>query len=177
MHFVGEDGAVKLGNGASDTVFVGYGDNTIAGNGRRRGDQARPALGNGAGDVVNDSGNHNTITVGNGADTVYGGANDTITVGNGHDQLFAAPGDIWTVGRGQDTFTFNAGFGANTITDFNASHDVLQLASVLFPNYAAVMADTRQVGGNTVITDHANDSVTLIGVEASRLTASNFKFT
>ena len=63
-----------LGNGASDTVFVGYGDNTIA-------------LGNGAGDVVNDSGNHNTITVGNGADTVYGGANDTITVGNGHDQL------------------------------------------------------------------------------------------
>ena len=37
--------------------------------------------------------------------------------------------------------------------------------------------DTQQVGANTVITLDANDSVTLTGVQASHLTASNFKFT
>ena len=42
---------------------------------------------------------------------------------------------------------------------------------------AAAMADTQQVGANTVITYDANDTVTLTGVEASHLTASNFKFT
>ena len=137
-------------------------------------------LGNGNGDVVNNSGSeysNTTITLGDGNDTVYGGANDTIAAGSGNDQLVAAPGDLWTVGRGQDTFSFNTGFGTNTITDFNTSHDVLQLASVLFPNYAAVMADTRQVGANTVITYDANDTITLTGVAVSHLTANNFKFT
>ena len=47
----------------------------------------------------------------------------------------------------------------------------------LFPNYAAAMADTQQVGANTVITYDANDTITLTGVAASHLTASNFKFT
>ena len=89
----------------------------------------------------------------------------------------AAPGDNWTVGSGHDTFAFNAGFGNNTITDFNTSHDVLQFAAALFPNYAAVMADTQQIGANTVVTYDAIDTVTLTGVTASHLTASNFKFT
>ena len=34
-----------------------------------------------------------------------------------------------------------------------------------------------QVGANTVITYDANDTVTLTGVAASHLTASNFQFT
>ena len=49
--------------------------------------------------------------------------------------------------------------------------------AALFVNYAAAMADTQQVGANTVITYDANDTVTLTGVTASHLTASNFKFT
>jgi hypothetical protein len=108
---------------------------------------------------------------------VFGGTNDTITVGNGNDQLVAAPGDVWTVGKGQDTFTFNAGFGNNTITDFNTSHDVLNFNPALIANYAAAMADTKQVGLDTVITVDATDTVTLTGVAASHLTASNFHFT
>ena len=38
-------------------------------------------------------------------------------------------------------------------------------------NYAAAMADTKQVGANTVITYDANDAITLNGVMASHLTA------
>ena len=40
----------------------------------------------------------------------------------------------------------------------------------------AAMADTKQMGANTVITVDGNDSVTLAGVAASRLTPSNFSF-
>ena len=52
---------------------------------------------------------------------------------------------------------------------------MLQFNHALFVNYAAAMADTKQVGLDTVITYDANDSVTLTGVAASHLTASNFK--
>jgi Ca2+-binding RTX toxin-like protein len=163
----GNNDMITLGNGSSDSVTTNRTINSTI------------ALGNGNGDVVDDSpGNgNNMITLGNGNDTVYAGANETIGVGKGNDQLVAAPGDLWTVGRGQDTFTFDAGFGANTIMDFNTSHDVLQLAAALFPNYAAVMADTQQVGANSVITYDLNDTITLTGVAASHLTMSNFKFT
>ena len=53
------------------------------------------------------------------------------------------------VGHGQDTFAFNPGFGNNTITDFNTSRDMLQFNPAVFANYAAAMADTKQVGANT----------------------------
>jgi hypothetical protein len=51
---------------------------------------------------------------------------------------------------------------------------VIQFNSALFANYAAVMADTAQVGANTVIQINPNNSVTLDNVTASTLTASNF---
>ena len=77
----------------------------------------------------------------------------------------------------QEPFAFNTGFGNNTVTDFNTSRDVLQFNHALFVNFAAAMADTKQVGANTAITYDANDSVALTGVAASHLTASNFKLT
>ena len=163
---ISTDDAITLGNGDGDTVTADNSNhNTIT-------------LGNGNNDVVNASlCSDSAITLGNGNDTVYGGANDIFNIGNGNNQLVAAPGDVWTVGKGPDTFAFNAGFGNNTITDFNTSRDVLQFSSALLMNYAAAMVDTKQVGANTVITLDANDTVTLTGVEASHLTASNFKFT
>ena len=48
----------------------------------------------------------------------------------------------------------------------------------LFVSYSAMLSagDVVQSGSNTAITDHAGDTVTLTGVTASSLTASNFKF-
>jgi Ca2+-binding RTX toxin-like protein len=185
---------ITVGNGAGDIVAVDagspyFGDGSatkiIVGNGNNDmvaidspGVSSTIALGNGNNDTVMASAAPDSrITVGNGNDTVLGGANNTIAIGNGQNQLVAAPGDVWTVGSGQDTFAFDAGFGNNTITDFNTSRDVLQFNHALFVNFAAAMADTKQIGANTVITYDANDSVTLTGVAASHLTASNFKFT
>jgi hypothetical protein len=149
------DSAVTLGNGNNDLVNVGglgANGNTII-------------VGNGNGDVVNDSGgSFNTMTVGNGNDTIYLGNSDTVTVGKGQDSLVfeqATPGDI----------------GAATINGF-ANVDVIDLSLALFASYSAMLSagDIVQSGSNTVITDHAGDNVTLTGVTASSLTASNFKF-
>jgi Ca2+-binding RTX toxin-like protein len=173
----GNGSTISLGNG-NDTVTGGSNDTITAGNGQddvTAGADSKITLGNGNDMVAAGSGS--TISLGNGNNTVTGGSNDGTTVGNGQNQLVAAPGDVWTVGNGQDTFTFNAGFGNNTITDFNTSRDVLQFNHALFANYMAAMADTKQVGANTVITYDANDSVTLNGVTASHLAASNFKST
>ena len=169
---------IKLGNG-SDTVTAGANSTVTLGNGPdtvTTGANSKVILGNGNNTVS--PGSNSTVTLGNGNNTVFGSANDTIAVGNGQDQLVAAPGDVWTVGKGQDVFTFNAGFGKNTITDFNTSHDVLQFNPSLFASYAAMMSagDISQSGANTVITDHAGDTVTLTGVTASSLTAHNFHF-
>ena len=129
-------------------------------------------LGNGNGDVVNDFdfqtlqnvALNNSITVGNGSDTIYVGNSDTITVGHGQDSFVfeqTTPGTI----------------GAVTVTGFNPANDVLNFNPALIANYAAAMVDTKQVGLDTVITVDATDTVTLTGVAASHLTASNFHFT
>ena len=107
---------------------------------------------------------------------MIGGLNDIVQVGNGNNQLVAAPGDVWTIGNGADVFKFAPGFGNNTINGFQTGKDVLNFDPALIRNYMAAMLDTKQVGANTVITADANDSVTLAGVAASHLTASNFSF-
>jgi type VI protein secretion system component Hcp len=191
---VGDKSTVALGNG-NDTVTIGANASITGGNGQdavTAGANAKIILGNGNDTVTAGSdsnitlgngnntvspGANSTVTLGNGHNTVFADQNDTITVGNGQNQLVAAPGDVWTVGKGNDTFAFNAGSGNNTITDFNAAHDVLQFNTSLIANYAAAMTDIKQVGHDTVITEATNDTVTLTGVAASQLTASNFKFT
>ena len=89
----------------------------------------------------------------------------------------AAPGDTWTIGNGLDTFYFDTGFGDNSINGFNPPKDILDFSRLLFENFGAVLGDIHQVGANTVIAYDSNDIITLNGVTASRLTASDFKFT
>jgi hypothetical protein len=81
-------------------------------------------------------------------------------------------------GSGADTFAFEPGSGVNTVSNFHKSNDVLQFNPSMFASYAAMLNDgaIKQVGSNTVITDHLGDSVTLVGVTASSLTANNFHF-
>jgi VCBS repeat-containing protein len=150
---------ISVGNGA-DAIFGGSGDTIMAGNGN---------------DTIGGAAN-NLIVAGNGNDTVTGGANDQIFVGSGQDQLVAGFNDTWSIGTGKDTIAFNAsGFGNNSISGFNPSQDVLTFNSSLFQNYAAVHAATTQVGANAVISDTHGDQVTLVGVNASQLTANSVK--
>jgi hypothetical protein len=136
-----------------------------------------------------------TFTTGNGPDTVVAGVNDIVHAGTGHDTLvgangatlyagsgpetlYGAPGEMLVGGSGADTFAFEPGSGQNTISNFHTSNDVIQFNPALFMNYASMMSSgaVTQSGANTVINDHAGDTVTLFGVAASKLTANNFSF-
>src|SRR5208337_270252 len=117
-------------------------------------------LGNGNGDVVSDShGGGNTITLGNGNDTIYVGNSDTITVG-----------------KGQDSFVFQqttpGNIGAVTINHFNPSKDVITLSSQL--TTAVTYHDNSQ--GNAVVTvdNNSSDTITLVGVHSAALHTTDF---
>ena len=125
-------------------------------------------------------GTGDTITVGNGNnDTVVSGGSSMITVGNGKDTISVGHNDTIKVGVGQDTFQFvqtTAGtIGAVTITGFDPNKDVIQLTKTLVPSQNVLPA--QDVNGNAVIhVDNSGDTITLVGVHSSALTASDFHF-
>ena len=96
--------------------------------------------------------------------------------GNAGDVLIGGPGDTLTGGTGPDTYLFRPKFGTETITNFNPQNDVVQFNAALFANFAAVMADTTQVGSAALIKLDANDSITMNNVAVGSLTSSNFHF-
>lgn len=99
-----------------------------------------------------------------------GAGNLTVVATNGATVLIGGPGDTLTGGKGADTFVFIGQFGHDTITNYNPNKDIIQLDQTQFPTLAAVHAASQQVGANTVtITDHAGDTVTLLGVSLSQL--------
>ena len=68
-------------------------------------------------------GGNDTIIAGGGNDTVLGGTgNDTLLGENGADTLNGGEGnDAMDGGGGNDLFVFNADFGADTISGFDAN--------------------------------------------------------
>jgi hypothetical protein len=81
---------------------------------------------------------------------------------------------------GNDAFTFAVGFGLDTIQNFGDSgtnQDVIEFDSSVFASFAEVQAAMTQVGANTIITDDANNRITLTGVAMANLGADDFRFT
>lgn len=119
---------------------------------------------------------HDTLIGGNGKDVLVGGAgNSTLIGGNGADWLIAGTGNtVMTGGNGPDTFVFAPGFGKDTITDFNAHQDTIQLDHTVFADFATLQSHMHQVGQNTVITFDASSSITLEHVLLSSLHTSDF---
>ncbi len=103
------------------------------------------------------------------------GPGSTITLGNGADTVTAISSLI-NGGHGHDTFVFPGSFGQETITNFDPLQDNIVLSQAMFANFGAVQSDTTQVGANTVITYDPADVITLTGVNASSLQASDFQF-
>ncbi|MCU4181100.1 glycerophosphodiester phosphodiesterase family protein [Bosea sp. BH3] len=99
--------------------------------------------------------------------------NNTLIGGAGDDTLSGGGGfDMLTGGAGHDTFVFAAGFGKDTITDFQAtgdSADVLAFDSDLFADAAEALAAAHQQGADVVFTIDADTSLTLKNVQLSSL--------
>ncbi|MDY6936542.1 MAG: calcium-binding protein [Cyanobacteriota bacterium] len=108
---------------------------------------------------------NDSISGGNGNDALYGGrGEDVLDGGQGNDLIVGGQGnDYLTGGFGEDTFRFeffatsegdtlaslsneNGLLGTDTITDFNASEDRIELDSRLFP----ALDDTLKAAFSTV---------------------------
>jgi VCBS repeat-containing protein len=76
-------------------------------------------------------------------------------------------------GGGQDAFAFKPGFGSATIGDFNVGQDTINIDHTLSASVSALLASAQSIDGgqDTVITDAANDKITLLHVTPAQIQA------
>jgi VCBS repeat-containing protein len=170
---------VLNGGEGDDTLDGGVGNNQLSGGSDN--DLLRVGDGNNS---LNGGSGHDVLIAGNGSNVFVGGeGNDTLTAGNGNNSFNGGGGDdtfrvgvgnnIFTGEKGNDTFVFGPGFGKNIITDFGRG-DHIKFEGGVFANFQAVQGAMHQVNADTVISLGADHSITLLGVSASTLNASDF---
>lgn len=184
-HIEGGIGADQLfGGPGSDAIFGGAGEDTIfsgadddnasggAGDDRLYGQTGADMLYGGIGnDYIEGNDGDDSVFGGNGADLLLGGDGDDQLFGNaGADTLDGGAGnDLLRGGTGVDTFVFRAGFGQDTIVDFQNNLDVIQIDRALLPQAMPVPDDLRafaslNANGHLVLSFDANTSLTFNNV-------------
>lgn len=209
--FFGDAGDDTM-NGGDDDLLVGR-----TGNNNLFGQNGADTIYGGDGDDSQNGGNQDDLLYGgNGADSIRAGiGNDVIEAGEGDDwaqgfrgddiidlgasddrarggdctdAIYGRTGnDRMAGGTGADTFVFVTGHGADVITDFTTSEDVLDFSGILIPydlefdgifpvspgvEYYSEYAS--QEGANVVLTIDGGDRVTLLNTDLGDLSADNF---
>jgi serralysin len=167
---------VITGNGADNRLIGLDGDDILSGG------AGNDSLNGGNGNDSLNGGNGNDSLAGlAGNDVLNGGAgDDAIDGGAGNDTLTGAAGnDTLAGGAGSDTFVFAGNFGIDRIIGFSVADpfEVIDLSGVAaITSFADLVANHLSQGvDGAVITANAN-TITLVGVLASSLTASEFIF-
>ncbi|WP_309139702.1 hypothetical protein [Siccirubricoccus sp. G192] len=98
--------------------------------------------------------------------------------GAGNDRYIGGAGnDLLTGGAGNDIFVFGAGFGHDQVTAFDSNpaggQDLLDISALGITEATFAGVSVVQAGADTLITI-AGNSITLVGVGASTITASDF---
>ncbi|MGY4479563.1 NF038122 family metalloprotease [Bradyrhizobium sp. USDA 3364] len=102
--------------------------------------------------------------------------------GNGGTLVVAAAapaqsGNLLSDAAAQDTFVFAENFGHVTLANFSPATDSLQFSKSVFADQNALVAATHDdASGNAVITDAANDTITLQHVTTAELLAHQGSF-
>ena len=159
------DDLVFGGQGA-DLVFGGQDDDQVYGN---VGDDQ--VYGNLGADLLFGGQGSDDLFGGAGADQIYGNRDDDRIYGNkGDDTLFGGGGD--------DEFSFFDGDGHDTVGDF-ADGDTLAIKSGINATGIENFSDleiTNNDNGNAVVDLGDEASVTITGISAGELAASDFNF-
>ena len=171
------DSDLLYGNLGNDTLYGGKDTDTVFG-----GQSADVVYGNLATDLLYGNLDNDTLFGGQDNDTVYGGqGNDTVFGNLGNDSLIGNLGDDSLIGGlGSDTFIFSGSSGTDSITDFStAEGDLLSIAADINGTGIASTTDlllrlSNDGSGNAVLDLGAGNSITLIGVDATSLSASSF---
>ncbi len=129
------------------------------------------------GDVQLGDGNDSFAQQTNQAVIAFGGAgNDSLIGGSGNDVLVGGLGNDTLRGNGgQDSFVFESGSGQDQILGFETRQDRIDVSSI-FDNAQQFLGsgNVLQQRNDTLINLGNGDSVTLVGVQADQLSASNF---
>lgn len=133
---------VIYGNTSANSIVTGTGNDTISAN----------------------TGN-DTLDGGQGDDVLFGDAgNDSINGNEGDDTLSGGSGDdTLTGGEGADLFVFGQNCGNDTITDYAAGEDKIQLSETSIVDYAVS-------GSDIVFALEQNDSLTVKGGKGKQIT-------
>ncbi|MGE0746053.1 MAG: Ig-like domain-containing protein [Rhodospirillales bacterium] len=160
-----------IGAAGQDTVVAGSGDDSVdgdVGNDDLAGGLGSDVLIGGDGDDTLDGGNgDDSLSGGSGGDELVGGLGaDTLNGGADDDDLYG--------GAGNDVFVLAAGCGDDTIHDYAADRDQVDLSAFAFADFAAVLAATAYAGGDSTIDLGGGHSVVLVGVTLSGADADSF---
>ena len=109
--------------------------------------------------------NGNTDTLSGVEHVITGGGADSITGSSAANRIEAGAGnDTIAGGGGRDSFSFRAGFGQDTISDFAVANEVLLFDAAVFSTVDQVLAAATVIGGDTVINAGGGNTITLTGV-------------
>ena len=167
-----------FGDSGADTIEGGEGNDVIFG-----GSGADTLTGGAGADLIRGGSGADTIRGGDGNDILFGDSGaDTIEGGAGNDIIFGGTGDdTLTGGTGDDTFVFAPGDGNDTITDFDASQDKINLSmfgdDISFDDLT--ITATADGTGSIISVPGADGetvTITLQGVATSDVTADVFEF-
>lgn len=100
------------------------------------------------------------------ADTLWGNAFDNVLTGGGGDDMLVG-------GQGRDTFAFALGSGADTIADFQAGFDVIDLRAFGFGDFATLAGGFEDLDNETLVR-YGDNSVLLLGIATTDLQATDF---
>ena len=171
----GDGGDTLRGSRGSDTVLGEAGDDSL--NGGTHNDSLGGDIGN---DTLRGARQDDSLDGGAGNDSLNGGVgNDALTGGAGADRFqFDQPGgliDSFINPGGQISF----GSGIDVITDFTPGEDVIAISATVNGQGLASVADVMQRlspdgAGGTRLALGASDSLSLVGVDPTALTAGDF---
>lgn len=174
----GGDGDDYLNGGSgADDLFGGSGNDQLEG-----GKDADYLIGGADDDVLNGWAGDDVLLGDTGDDTINGGGgNDSIRGNAGFDTIVGGGGnDTLSGGVNWDVFVFEGVFGNDTITDFNVTNlnEAIDLSGVTtIDDFADLAANhLNQSGADAVIADGNGNTITLLGVDMTDLSANDFLF-
>ncbi|MEY8833378.1 DUF4347 domain-containing protein [Phaeobacter italicus] len=191
----GSNADTIFGGRGNDSVFAGKGNDNVYG--RADDDHLRGGWGD---DTIHGGTGSDTILAGQGHDTVYGGegsdrvragwgddkvflgladdhvfggkGNDTLIGGMGRDTLNGGAGnDRLRGGADSDTFIFAKGRGMDTIADFDATMDVLELRNFGFSSPQEALSFGGQQGDDFVFSFDDGSGLILRDVSEAELSS------